>query len=65
MKKTATATPDGHGGFNIVFSDPKKGVTELLVSLGFAFVTGGITYLGQWAMQKILEKNEEANKDKA
>ena len=63
MKKTATATPDGHGGFNIVFSDPKKGVMDVLVNLGFAFVTGGVTYLGQWAMQKYLEKEEA--KDKA
>ena len=64
MKKTGTMTPDGHGGFKIELSDPKKGVMEVLVSLGFAFVTGGVTYLGQWVMQKYLEKNEEAE-DKA
>lgn len=65
MKRTGTMIPDGHGGFKIEISDPKKGVTEVLVSLGFAFLTGGITYLGQWAMQKMLEKNEEAENKKA
>ena len=38
---------------------------EGLVSLGFAFVTGGVTCLGSWAMQKILEKKEEAKNKKA
>lgn len=65
MKMKGTMTPDRRGGFNIELSDSKNGVTGVLVSLGFAIATGGASYFGSWAMQKMLEKKEKAKNKKA
>lgn len=69
MRRTGTMTPDGHGGFNIVLSDPKNGVIEIIVKIGVSAVAsvagGALAALGSWGMQKIIEMKEKAEDKKA
>ena len=60
MKQTGTLTPNGKGGYSIEINDgSRQGFVGALVKLGTAALIGGVTWLGGYAMSKVVDNIEK------
>lgn len=60
-----TLTPNNEGGFDMSFKNCKGGIVDFAVKAAITAAMGALSYAGQYAMAKIIQKNEERKYRKA